>query len=174
MSVLALALDGESFVAGPVTVDIAARTVCRIPIPADAAWRACRDLLLDVAGEDEITAVGICCPGPLDVVAGVVAPASIPQWGHGFALAAAVRRVFPAALVELASDATCASLAHESFGAAPDMTGLAGAGVLALLAEEYADRLPASAHPGGYDSRLGRARTAHRLGGRMSCVHRGR
>ena len=57
------------------------------------------------------TGVGIACAGPVDTVAGVVAPINITEWAQGFELVAGVRSVFPDAGTALAMDGAAAALA---------------------------------------------------------------
>ncbi|WP_433722639.1 ROK family protein [Nocardia sp. CA-129566] len=141
MTVLALDIGPAEFAASRVDGGADTRHIQRIPIPADAVWDGCRDLLLDVAGDDEITAVGIACPGPIDKSAGMIAPAAIPQWRSGFDIVTAVRRLFPAAAVEVATDGLCVSLTERYLGGAHHSEAmLAGAGILALLAAERVAR----------------------------------
>ncbi|WP_280378072.1 hypothetical protein [Nocardia wallacei] len=125
MTVLALAIGDAEFTASAVAAGIGASDIRRIPVPAAAKWNACRDLLLEIAGDDEITAIGIACPNPSDLPA------------------AAVRRMFPVAIVQVATRELCRLLAERSLGpvAGPEVV-LAGAGILALLAEERAPRGP--------------------------------
>ena len=142
MTVLAMAIGNSTFAVAPVTVDLDAAQVRRLPVPVLTDWYSCRDLLLDVSGDDEITAIGISCP---DTVYGSMTAATMQRWRRGFTVVTAVRRLFPVAVVEVATDRLCETLAHRSFGAGCRVEpALAGAGVLALLAEERADgRLPA-------------------------------
>ncbi|WP_433715712.1 hypothetical protein ACQP2U_18045 [Nocardia sp. CA-084685] len=70
MTVLALDIGPAEFAASRVSGGVGTGDIKRIPAPANAVWEGCRDLLLDVAGDDEITAVGIACPGPIDRSAG--------------------------------------------------------------------------------------------------------
>jgi hypothetical protein len=139
MTALALTTGQAGFAAERVT-PIGDRTILRREIPAHGAWQSCRDLLLDAAGDDEITAVGITVPGAARLCAGVIAPAEIPEWRSGFDIVAAVQRTFPVATVRLAPIRLCIALAARRAGAIASDEGLAGAGLLALLAEDYAIR----------------------------------
>ncbi|WP_227984102.1 hypothetical protein [Nocardia spumae] len=137
MTVLAMAIGNSTFAVAPVTVDLGADQVRRLPVPVLTDWYSCRDLLLDVAGDDEITAIGIACP---DTVYGTMTAATMQRWRRGFTVVAAVRRLFPVAVVEMATDRLCETLAYRTFGAGDRVDpALAGAGVLALLAEDRAD-----------------------------------
>ncbi|MEV5838607.1 ROK family protein [Nocardia sp. NPDC052112] len=141
MTVLALDIGPTEFAANQVVGRVGTRDIRRIPIPANAVWDGCRGLLLDVAGDDEITAVGIACPGPIDKSAGIIAPTRIPQWHRGFDIVTAVRRLFPVAAVEVATDGLCLTLTERNVGGAhhPEAI-LVGAGILALLAADRAAR----------------------------------
>ena len=111
MRALALDIGVDNFFAGQVNTVVGLRDVETARIPATAVWVTCRDLLLDVAGEDEIAAVAIACRAPFQGSAGVIAPAGILEWRGGFAIVAAVQRMFPAAVVEIATDRQCLQLA---------------------------------------------------------------
>ncbi|MEV6323913.1 ROK family protein [Nocardia sp. NPDC051787] len=173
MTVLALEIGAAGFAASRVAAGIGTLDIQRIPVPADGVWDACRDLLLDVAGDDEITAVGIACPSPIDKSAGVVAPAGITQWRAGFGIVAAVRRLFPVAIVRMASDGLCLTLAERSIGSAAGAEAiLTGAGILALIAEERAIRGTPLGHGDERAHRHLRTRDDYRPAQRMVCVRR--
>lgn len=173
MTVLALEIGSAEFAASRVAAGIGTRDIRRIPVPADGVWDACRDLLLDVAGDDEITAVGIACPSPIDKSAGVVAPTGITQWRSGFGIVAAVRRLFPVAIVRMASDGLCLTLAERSIGSAAGAEAiLTGAGILALIAEERAIRGTPTGHVEMPADRRLRARDDCRPAPRVVCVRR--
>ncbi|MEV5835953.1 hypothetical protein [Nocardia sp. NPDC052112] len=157
VTALALVFRPTEFAADRV-VGIDGRTLVWREIPARGVWQSCRDLLLDVAGDDEITAVGIAAAGRIRMRAGVVAPAEILEWRAGFGIVAAVQRIFPVAAVQLAPCGMCTALAARGTGAAASGDVLAGAGLLALLAEDYAirhssardrDRKPIGQHRAG-------------------------
>ncbi|WP_433525698.1 hypothetical protein ACQPZ2_12635 [Nocardia pseudovaccinii] len=139
MTALALVLRPAEFAADRV-VGIDGHTLARRQIPARGVWQSCRDLLLDVAGDDEITAVGIAAAGRMRMRAGVVAPAEILEWRAGFGIVAAVQRMFPVAAVQLAPPSMCAALAARGIGASASGDVLTGTGLLALLVEDYAIR----------------------------------
>ncbi|MEV6341649.1 hypothetical protein AB0M12_43900 [Nocardia vinacea] len=170
MTVLALDIGPAEFAASRVGGGVGAWDIKRIPIPANAVWDGCRDLLLDVAGDDEITAVGIACPGPIDRSAGMIAPAGIPQWHSGFDIVTAVRGLFPVAAVEVATDGLCVTLTERNLGGAHHSEAiLAGAGILALLA---AERVARNTPPGfGTEQVTGHfhGRAAYRPAGRTIC-----
>ncbi|MGY4100599.1 hypothetical protein ACW2Q0_13735 [Nocardia sp. R16R-3T] len=139
MTALALVLRPAEFIPDRV-VGIDGRTLAWRQIPARGVWQSCRDLLLDVAGDDEITAVGIAAVGRMHMRAGVIAPAEIQEWRGGIRHCAAVQRMFPVAAVQLAPRSMCAALAARGIGAAASGDELTGAGLLAVLAEDYAIR----------------------------------
>ncbi|WP_280235354.1 hypothetical protein [Nocardia cyriacigeorgica] len=136
MTVLALAIGSERLTAGRVR---AGRThaIRYKALPVTEAWWSCRDLLLDVAGDDEITAVGIACAGRIGDPVGTVTWAGIPGRCGGFGMVAAVRKMFPAAVVRMGTEGLCAALAarQSCTGGRVDPV-LAGAEVLATIAEE--------------------------------------
>ncbi|MEV5838198.1 ROK family protein [Nocardia sp. NPDC052112] len=138
MTVLALEIGSRSLAASQVSDDIGEEGIQRCPIPARGVWDSCRDLLLDVAGGNEITRVGIASVGPIDMAAGVVAPSGITEWRMGFGLVKAVQKLFPNASVHLGLDGACQAVAERHFGRArgvPDalviiLSDRIGAGVL--------------------------------------------
>ncbi|MFI6773688.1 ROK family protein [Nocardia sp. NPDC050412] len=142
MTVLALEIGPEGFAVTRVADDAEAEDVRRAPIPSGAAWPTCRDLLLEVAQNQEVTAVGIASSGPVDMAAGVVAPADIPEWRTGFALTEAVQKTFPTALVQLALDGVCLGLAERNFGAASQ--------VMDSLSVSVSSRISAGLMVGGF------------------------
>ncbi|MER7450657.1 ROK family protein [Nocardia beijingensis] len=121
MTVLALAIGSSGFAATRVAEDTDTDDIRRIPIPASGAWDRCRDLLLEVAGGDEIAALGIASAGPIDMAAGVIAPSEIPEWRAGFDIVRAAQKLFPKARVPLALDGVCLALAERGFGAAGEV-----------------------------------------------------
>ncbi|MBF6182968.1 ROK family protein [Nocardia otitidiscaviarum] len=118
MVMLALDIGATKFAAGTVDSDGAVQDVRRIPVPRAEVWDACRDLLTSVAGDAEVTAVGIGAAGPVDVRTGTTGPLNIPEWVHGFELEQAVRKLFPDAIIRFAIDGVCLVLAEQRFGAA--------------------------------------------------------
>ncbi|PXX65042.1 glucokinase [Nocardia tenerifensis] len=116
MTVLALDIGATKFAAGVVDgLDV--RDVRRADVPPEEVWAACRGLLLEVAGDATITAVGIGSAGPVDVRTGLTAPLNIPEWKSGFAIVAAVQELFPSATIEFAIDGACLALAEYHVGA---------------------------------------------------------
>ncbi len=116
MTILALEIGPEQFVAGRVEDGVGDDDVQRIPIPAKAPWEACRELLSTAAGGADVAAIGIAATGPIDMVAGVVAPPDIASWRGGFGIVEAARKAFPGAAVSLALDGVCLALAERNFG----------------------------------------------------------
>ncbi|MEV5651539.1 hypothetical protein AB0L57_25090 [Nocardia sp. NPDC052254] len=170
MTVLAMSIGNSTFAVGPVTVDFGAEQVRRLPVPVLTDWYRCRDLLLDVAGDDEITAIGIACA---DTVYGPMTAATMQRRPGGFTVVAAMRRLFPVAVVEMATDRLCETLAQRTFGVGYQVEpALAGAGVLALLAEERAE----GREPAGYgvnpSARFRRARAGRIVSDRNRCRRR--
>ncbi|MEV2225785.1 ROK family protein [Nocardia vinacea] len=142
MTVLALEIGPEGFAAVRVAEDVEVEDIRRVPIPAGAAWATCRDLLREVAQDQEVTAVGIGSSGPIDMVAGVVAPAEIPEWRTGFALVEAVQKTFPLAAVQLALDGVCVGIAERNYGATTE--------VMDALSVTVSHRISAGAMVGGF------------------------
>ncbi|MEV6767840.1 ROK family protein [Nocardia sp. NPDC051030] len=118
MVALALDIGATKFAAGLVDSNGLVQGVRRIAVPRSGVWEACRELLTTVAGDSDITAVGIGSAGPVDVTVGSAGPLNIPEWAHGFALVEAVREVFPGADIRFAIDGVCLALAEQKWGAA--------------------------------------------------------
>ncbi|MFF2085066.1 ROK family protein [Nocardia sp. NPDC058176] len=122
MTVLALDIGATKFAVGVVDPGFRLRDVRRAAVTADDPWPGCRSLLLAVAGDKRVTAVGIGSAGPIDAPAGVTKPLNIAGWRAGFAIVEHVRALFPDAVVRLAGDGACLALAEHRIG------GLRGVG----------------------------------------------
>ncbi|WEX01505.1 ROK family protein [Rhodococcus sp. RCBS9] len=114
---LAVDIGGTKMAAGVVSEDGRVPVFDSVPTPQTDPWRACAALLERVADGREVDGVGIACAGPVDTVAGVVAPINITEWAQGFELVAGVRSVFPDAGTALAMDGAAAALAEFHHGA---------------------------------------------------------
>ncbi|MGK8501965.1 ROK family protein [Nocardia asiatica] len=117
MAILALDIGATKFAAGVVHPGPQVREVRRVDVPDTGVWDACRALLLEVAGRESVSAVGIGAAGPVDVRPGVTGPLNIPEWKAGFPVVAAVRELFPAAAIRFAIDGACLALAEHRLGA---------------------------------------------------------
>lgn len=131
MTSLALDIGGTKFSAAIVGPDGRPANPSLAATPTENVWAACEQLLrgvVETAGVSaaDVTAVGIASAGPVDTVAGTVAPINIAEWYEGFAVVDAVRTLFPAATVTLALDGACAALAEHRFGAARGVDNLLG------------------------------------------------
>ncbi|WP_330257118.1 ROK family protein [Nocardia sp. NBC_00565] len=155
MTMLALEIGPHGFAASRVAEDVGEDDIRRSPIPARAAWDACRDLLLEVAGGDEVTSVGIGSAGPIDMAAGVVAPSEIAEWRTGFGIVEAVQKLFPAAPIHLAFDGVCLALAERNFGGTQD--------VMDALSIMVSDRIGGGVMIGGFVM-VGRTGNAGHIG----------
>lgn len=114
---LALDIGGTKMAAGVVSEDGRVPVFDSVPTPQTDPWRACAALLERVADGRDVDGVGIACAGPVDTVAGVVAPINVTEWAQGFELVAGVRSVFPDAGTALAMDGAAAALAEFHHGA---------------------------------------------------------
>lgn len=117
MMVLALDIGATKFAAGVVHAGRKVRDVRRVDVPRASVWAACRDLLLEVAGDATVSAIGIGSAGPVDVRTGITRPLNIPEWKPGFPIVAEVQRLFPSAAVRFAIDGACLALAEHHVGA---------------------------------------------------------
>lgn len=114
---LALDIGGTKMAAGVVSEDGRVPVFDSVPTPQTDPWRECAALLERVADGRDVDGVGIACAGPVNTVAGVVAPINITEWAQGFELVAGVRSVFPDAGTALAMDGAAAALAEFHHGA---------------------------------------------------------
>lgn len=122
MTMLALEIGSSGFAATRVADEVEVDDVRRIDVPVSGAWDKCRQMLLEVAGGGDVTSLGIASAGPIDMAAGVVAPATVPEWRTGFAIVEAARKLFPLATVQLALDGACFALAERKLGATKSVT----------------------------------------------------
>ncbi|MDI9903869.1 ROK family protein [Rhodococcus sp. IEGM 1409] len=114
---LALDIGGTKMAAGVVSEDGRVPVFDSVPTPQTDPWGACAALLERVSDGRDVDGVGIACAGPVDTVAGVVAPINITEWAQGFELVAGVRSLFPNAGTALAMDGAAAALAEFHHGA---------------------------------------------------------
>ncbi|WP_040792755.1 ROK family protein [Nocardia paucivorans] len=117
MTALALDIGATKFAAARVDPTGRVEAVQQVPVPRSAVWEVCRGLLVRVADNAPVTAVGIGSAGPVEVSAGVTAALNIPEWRSGFPIVDAVRELFPAAEVRFAIDGACLALAEHRWGA---------------------------------------------------------
>jgi glucokinase len=157
MIILALQIGSTEFAASPITADVSKDEIHRVPIPARGVWETCRDLLLGIADgrNEEVVAVGIASPGPIDMTAGVIAPADIREWRTGFAIVDAVRKIFPAAKVTVALDGVCLGLAERNFGPID--------GMMDVLVLDASQHITAAVMVGGFTV-VGRTGNAGHIG----------
>ena len=81
-----------------------------------AVSTAIQGLFPDVSSQNQIAAIGICAPGPLDPKTGVIInPPNLPIW-HNYPLAEEMRRVYNVP-VRVDNDANAAALAEGKWGA---------------------------------------------------------
>jgi glucokinase len=77
---------------------------------------AIQGLFPDASSQNQIAAIGICAPGPLDPKTGVIInPPNLPIW-HNYPLAEEMRRVYNVP-VRVDNDANAAALAEAKWGA---------------------------------------------------------
>ncbi|NKY31469.1 hypothetical protein HGA13_00060 [Nocardia speluncae] len=138
MKSLALEVGIKGIAAARITDEDLPVLVVRVPIPPLDGWIVCRDLLLDVAGDDEIAAIGIASLDPGSDTFAAPIPTTAAQWPTGSELKSAVQRTFPAAAIYVAPYRTCVSLAESHTGGLPsEELALIGAGILTQLANEH-------------------------------------
>ncbi|MEU4418045.1 ROK family protein [Nocardia salmonicida] len=116
MAVLALDIGATKFAAGLVDPHYGLHGVRRVAAVSDDPWARCRQLLVAVADDNEVSAVGIGSAGPVDVPAGMIRPLNLAAWRDGFAIVEQVRTLFPNAVVRLAIDGACLVLAEHRVG----------------------------------------------------------
>lgn len=118
MVALAVDIGGTKFAAALVDAEDRPIDAQRIAVPPARVWAACRDLLLSVAGDAEVTSIGIGSAGPVDVTTGAAGPLNIPEWAAGFPIVESIRKLFPAAGIRFAIDGVALALAEQRWGAA--------------------------------------------------------
>jgi len=123
-SVIGIDVGGTKVAAGLVDArgEIHARS--RTPMVANDAVRGLAAVTSSIAelqrssgNLDAPRAIGICAPGPLNPISGVIInPPNLPGW-HNFPLGDALRRIYPGAAVKIDNDANAAALAEAKWGA---------------------------------------------------------
>ena len=81
-----------------------------------AVSTAIRGLFTDASSQNQIAAIGICAPGPLNPTTGVIInPPNLPIW-HNYPLAEEMRRAYKVP-IRVDNDANAAALAEAKWGA---------------------------------------------------------
>jgi glucokinase len=81
-----------------------------------AVSAAIRGLFTDASSQNQISAIGICAPGPLNPTTGVIInPPNLPIW-HNYPLAEEMRRAYKVP-IRVDNDANAAALAEAKWGA---------------------------------------------------------
>lgn len=122
---LGIDVGGTKIAAGLVDTKGTILYQTRVPMPARenaAAGFAALESAINAVfaaqprARDALTGIGICAPGPLDPIRGVVLnPPNLPCW-HNFSLAAEVQRAFHVC-AKIDNDANAAALAEAIWGA---------------------------------------------------------
>src|SRR5258707_168705 len=122
---LGIDVGGTKIAAGLVDTQGKILYQTRVPMPARedaAAGFAALESAINAAfaaqpqARDALTGIGICAPGPLDPIRGIVLnPPNLPCW-HNFPLADEVQRVFHVC-AKIDNDANAAGLAEAIWGA---------------------------------------------------------
>lgn len=122
-TVLAVDIGGTKIAAG--LVDETGRLIdhTTVPTPAVAPFDAVCRVIAEL-GPGPVSAIGIACAGPVDGVAGTVAPINIPAW-RDFPLCAEVGAVLDVP-VALAGDGLCMALGEHWLGAGQGSTAMLG------------------------------------------------
>jgi glucokinase len=123
MTVLALDIGGTKIAGG--LIDETGRLLRQAtrPTPADVPFDAVCAVVADLA-PGSVSAVGIACAGPVDAVAGTVAPINIPAW-RDFPLCDRVGELVSAP-VALAGDGLCMALGEHWLGAGQGSDAMLG------------------------------------------------
>jgi glucokinase len=122
--VVGVDIGGTKVAAGLVDSRGEIRSRSRAPMVANdaalglaAVAAAIRELLPPSSNHHSFPPIGLCAPGPLNPITGVVInPPNVPGW-HDFPLAEEVRRLYPGASVKIDNDANAAALAEAKWGA---------------------------------------------------------
>ena len=82
-----------------------------------AVSTAITELLRSAGDVNTPGAIGVCAPGPLNPITGVILnPPNVPGW-HNFGLGDELRKLYPASTVKVDNDANAAALAEAKWGA---------------------------------------------------------
>ncbi len=119
---LALDIGGTKIAAG--LVDPAGRLLRHATMPTGTDPFAAVRALVEELVVEPVPGVGIACAGPVDAVAGTVAPINIPAW-RDFPLVARVRDLVAAPVV-LAGDGLCMALGEHWVGAGQGTAAMLG------------------------------------------------
>jgi glucokinase len=122
--VVGVDIGGTKVAAGLVDSHGEIRARSRTPMVADdaalglaAVSAAIANLIPPSGGPQQMPDIGICAPGPLNPLTGVIInPPNLPGW-HNFPLADEVRRIYSHARVKIDNDANAAALAEAKWGA---------------------------------------------------------
>jgi glucokinase len=122
--VVGVDIGGTKVAAGLVDSHGEIRARSRTPMVADdaalglaAVSAAIANLIPPSGGPQQMLDIGICAPGPLNPLTGVIInPPNLPGW-HNFPLADEVRRIYSHAAVKIDNDANAAALAEAKWGA---------------------------------------------------------
>ncbi|GLZ37476.1 ROK family protein [Actinokineospora sp. NBRC 105648] len=123
---LGIDIGGTKIAVGAVDRDGGLQWRRQVPTPpgdAEDVFTAVRDVLTDLPAD--VAGVGIGCAGPVDPVAGTVAPLNIPGW-RDFPLRDRVAELVPRVRVELAGDGLCMALGESWVGAGRDTPSMVG------------------------------------------------
>lgn len=119
---LGVDIGGTKIAAGLVDHDGEVRSRVRVPMISNGSAQQALDAVLSTISSvlresaNQVSAIGICSPGPLDPETGVVLnPPNLPCW-RNFPLADAVRRAYRLP-VKVDNDANAAALAETLWGA---------------------------------------------------------
>jgi len=129
-TVLALDVGGTKLAAGLVKARGGkVGRVATAPTPpgnGERVWRSLTALVYRcVTGKiDDVVAVGVACPGPMNAIDGTVSPVNIPGW-RDFPLRARLAEL-TGAPTTLANDAVCAALGEYRWGAGRGTTSMLG------------------------------------------------
>jgi glucokinase len=123
MTVLALDIGGTKIAGGLVDRTGQLLRQATRPTPAEDPFDAVQAVVAELA-PGSVSAVGIACAGPVDAVAGTVAPINIPAW-RDFPLVDGVCELL-AAPVALAGDGLCMALGEHWLGAGQGSDAMLG------------------------------------------------
>jgi glucokinase len=152
-TVLAVDVGGTKIAAGIVDDTGQLRQVTSRPTPAEDPFAAVRDAVEEVLADNQVEAVGVASPGPLDLATGRVSPINIPGW-RDFPLRDRLHALLDLP-VKLAGDGLCMALGEHWAGAGRGSTSMLGmvvstgvGGGLVLQGRPMAGRTGNAAHVG--------------------------
>lgn len=121
---LAIDIGGTKIAAAVVSAEGRLLDVSEVATPVgdgpEAAALALERVVRRVLGSAAVTAVGVCCAGPVDLRRGTASPVNIAEW-RAFPLVERVAQLVPSVPIAFAGDGVALAAGERSYGAARDL-----------------------------------------------------